>query len=103
MTSDETASDRSLVIRYSFFVTARNTPMLLGYSNLAGRPVWTYTIIVSPRAGPTLTIDNFAPVNSEMYLTYFLAAAGSSENFRAAPMDVFQPRISSYTGSQFAN
>jgi hypothetical protein len=40
--------------------------------------------IVSPRAGPTLTIDNFAPVNSEMYLRYFLAAAGSCENFRAA-------------------
>jgi hypothetical protein len=39
--------------------------------------------IVSPRAGPTLTMDNFAPVNSEMYLTYFLAAEGSCENFRA--------------------
>jgi hypothetical protein len=41
-----------------------------------------YKTIVSPRAGPTLTIDNFAPVNSEMYLTYFLAAGGSCENFR---------------------
>ena len=42
-----------------------------------------YKMIVSPRAGPTLTMDNFAPVNSEMYLTYFLAAEGSCENFRA--------------------
>src|SRR5207248_7072428 len=36
-----------------------------------------YRTIVSPRAGPTLTIDNFAPVNSQMYLTYFFAAKGS--------------------------
>ncbi len=42
-----------------------------------------YKMIVSPRAGPTLTMDNFAPVNSEMYLTYFLAAEGSCENFLA--------------------
>jgi len=42
-----------------------------------------YKTIISPRAGPTLTIDNFAPVSSEMYLTYFLAAGGSCENFRA--------------------
>src|SRR4029077_20350994 len=28
-----------------------------------------YTMIVSPRSGPTLIIDNFAPVISEMYLT----------------------------------
>ena len=42
-----------------------------------------YKMIVSPRAGPTLTMDNFAPVNWEMYLTYFLAAEGSCENFRA--------------------
>jgi hypothetical protein len=40
-------------------------------------------MIVSPRAGPTLIIDNFAPVNSEMYLTYFLAAGGSCEKVRA--------------------
>ena len=43
-----------------------------------------HKMIVSRRVGPTLTIDNFAPVNSEMYLTYFLAAEGSCENFRAA-------------------
>src|SRR5207249_486417 len=42
-----------------------------------------YSTIVSPRPGPTLTMDNFPPVNSEMYLTYFLAANGSCENFRA--------------------
>jgi hypothetical protein len=42
-----------------------------------------YKTIVSPRAGPTLTIDNFAPVNLEMYLTYFLVAEGSCENFLA--------------------
>ena len=40
-----------------------------------------YKMIVSRRAGPTLTMDNFAPVNSEIYLTYFLAAKGSCENF----------------------
>jgi hypothetical protein len=28
-----------------------------------------YKIIVSPRAGPTLTIDNLAPVSAEIYLT----------------------------------
>ena len=44
----------------------------------------THRTIVSPRAGPTLTIDSFAPVSSEMYLMYFLAAKGSCENFRAA-------------------
>jgi hypothetical protein len=44
----------------------------------------SHKTIVSPRAGPTLSIDNFAPVNSEMHLTYFLAAEGSCENFRAA-------------------
>jgi hypothetical protein len=43
-----------------------------------------HTTIVSPRAGPTLIIDNFAPVSSEMHLTYLLAADGSCENFRAA-------------------
>jgi hypothetical protein len=43
-----------------------------------------HNTIVSPRVGPTLTIDNFAPVNSEIYLTYFLADEGSCENFRAA-------------------
>ena len=41
------------------------------------------SVIVWPRSGPTLTIDNFAPVNSEIYLTYFLAAEGSCENFLA--------------------
>jgi len=50
--------------------------------------------IVSPRAGPTLTIVNCAPVNLEMYLTYFLAAEGSCENFLAERVGVFQPRIS---------
>ena len=39
--------------------------------------------IVSRRVGPTLTMDNFAPVNSEMCLTYFLASEGRSENLRA--------------------
>src|SRR6266849_9455779 len=57
-----------------------------------------YRMIVSPRAGPTLTMDNFAPVNSEMYLRYFLAAEGSCENFRAPRGDAFQPRTSLYTG-----
>ena len=51
---------------------------------LLARRAVAYKTIVSPRAGPTLTMDSFPPVNSEMYLTYFLAAAGSCENFRAA-------------------
>ena len=51
--------------------------------------------IVSPRAGPTLTMESFAPVNSEMRLTYFLAADGSCENLRAVRVDVFQPATSS--------
>jgi hypothetical protein len=54
-----------------------------------------YSTIVSTRVGPTLTIDGFAPANSEMYLTYFLAAKGSCENLRAVCMDVFQPATSS--------
>jgi hypothetical protein len=28
-----------------------------------------YRIMVSPRAGPTLTMDNFAPVSSEIRFT----------------------------------
>src|SRR5213080_724170 len=51
--------------------------------------------IVSPRVGPTLTMDNFAPASSLMYLTYFLVAEGSCENLRAVCIDVFQPGTSS--------
>jgi hypothetical protein len=58
-------------------------------------PSVIYRTIVSPRAGPTLTIESFAPASSEMYLTYFLAAEGSCENLRAVCMDVFQPATSS--------
>ena len=54
-----------------------------------------HNMIVSPRAGPTLTIEGFAPASSEMYLTYFLAAEGSCENLRAVFIDVFQPATSS--------
>ena len=54
-----------------------------------------YNMIVSPRAGPTLTMESFAPASSEMYLTYFLAAEGSCENLRAVCIDVFQPATSS--------
>jgi len=56
------------------------------YSNASRRSpkACVQRMIVSPRVGPTLTSDNFAPVNSEIYLTYFLAAEGSCENFRAA-------------------
>ena len=36
-----------------------------------------HKLIVSPRVGPTLTMESFAPASSEMYLTYFLAAEGS--------------------------
>ena len=63
----------SFVIRHSYFVILQ-----------LRRQARTHKMIVSPRVGPTLTIDNFAPVNPEMYLTYFLAAEGSCENFRAA-------------------
>ena len=54
-----------------------------------------HNMIVSPRVGPTLTMESFAPANSEMYLTYFLAAEGSCENLRAVCIDVFQPATSS--------
>src|SRR5262249_23503447 len=54
-----------------------------------------HNMIVSPRAGPTLTMESFAPASSEMYLRYFLAAEGSCENLRAARKDVFQPETSS--------
>ena len=64
------------VVRHSSLVTLSNYAS--GHSEL------DYTTIVSPRAGPTLTIDNLAPVNSEMCLTYFLAAEGNWENLRAA-------------------
>jgi hypothetical protein len=59
--------------------------------------------MVSRRVGPTLIMDSFAPVNLEMYLTYFFAAGGSCENFRAECVDLFQPHTSSYTGSQLAS
>jgi hypothetical protein len=65
----------SFVIRHSRFVIHRT--------------------IVSPRAGPTLTMESLAPVSSEMNLTYLLAAKGSCENLRAVCMDVFQPATSS--------
>ena len=54
-----------------------------------------YRTIVSPRVGPTLTMESFPPVSSERYLTYFLAAEGSCENLRAVCKDVFQPATSS--------
>src|ERR1044071_7683427 len=54
-----------------------------------------HKLIVSPRAGPTLTIESFAPASSEMNLTYLLAAKGSCENLRAVCIDVFQPATSS--------
>ena len=52
-------------------------------------------MMVSPRVGPTLIMDSFAPVNLEMYLTYAFAAGGSCENFLAEPVGLFQPRTSS--------
>ena len=67
-----------------------------GYSILPPRLTRrNYRIIVSPRAGPTLTMESFAPASSDMYLRYFLAAEGSCENLRAVWMDVFQPGTSS--------
>jgi hypothetical protein len=76
---------------------------VLRHSGIARSEQRVHSMIVSPRAGPTLTIDAFAPASSEMYLTYFLAAEGSCENLRAVCKDVFQPATSSYTGSQFAS
>src|SRR5262249_33504514 len=54
-----------------------------------------HSTIASPRAGPTLIMDGFAPASSEMYLTYFLADDGSCENSRAVCIEVFQPATSS--------
>jgi len=59
--------------------------------------------IVSPRAGPTLTIDNFPPVNSEIVSENFLAAGGSCEKCSRRVVDAFPTGISSYTASQLAN
>jgi hypothetical protein len=75
-----------MLVRHSGFVLL---------SSFDIRPPSFYRTIVSPRAGPTLTIESFAPASSEMYLTYFLAAEGSCENLRAVCMDVFQPATSS--------
>src|SRR5262245_14627552 len=67
----------------------------LGFARDDRRQNLRHNMIVSPRAGPTLTMESFAPASSEMNLTYFLAAEGSCENLRAVCMDVFQPATSS--------
>src|SRR6516164_284549 len=64
-------------------------------SNLRQLTNAAHKMIVSPRVGPTLTMESFAPASSEMNLTYFLAAEGSCENLRAVCMDVFHPATSS--------
>ena len=81
--------DQSAQVRS--FASLRMTPRRRGM--VISSPA--HKTIVSPRVGPTLTIDSFAPANSAMYLTYFFAAEGSCENFRAACVDAFQPRTSS--------
>ena len=81
------------VIRHSCFVISSSAEALNVERRCRART--RYRMIVSPRAGPTLTIESFAPASSEMYLTYFLAAEGSCENLRAVCVDVFQPATSS--------
>src|SRR6266481_141232 len=62
--------DQSAQVRS--FASLRMTPRRRGM--VISSPA--HKTIVSPRVGPTLTIDNFAPANSGMYLTYFFAAEG---------------------------
>ena len=96
MTKDRTANFFFFGIRASSLF--RHSAFVLRHSCSSGNlsSCWrVYNMIVSPRAGPTLTIESFAPVSSEMYLTYFLAAEGSCENLRAVCIDVFQPATSS--------
>ena len=97
MTNDQMqdAYARSFVIRASGLF--RHSTFVLRHS-VTPEPNASATghnMIVSPRVGPTLTMESFAPASSEMYLTYFLAAEGSCENLRAVCMDVFQPATSS--------
>src|SRR3954451_14263321 len=91
------------VIRHSCFVSSSGQNAFERSGDEPQSTARVHNMIVSPRAGPTLTIESFAPASSEMYRTYFLAADGSCENLRAVCIDLFQPATSSYTGSQFAN
>ena len=90
--SDYLGTDHNKVV---IFINAGQDPGGTYYlDNLKwARPGYNGCILTFETAG--LTIDNFAPVNSEIDLKYFLAAEGSCENFRAARIDVFQPGISS--------
>ena len=94
MTNDQMTHHRRWFSCHSSFVLVSSFDIrasTVGHESVWTIRFWTlarmqapaHKTIVSPRAGPTLTIDNFAPVNSEMYLRYFLAAGGSCENFRA--------------------
>jgi len=83
------------VIRHSCFVISFGQNAFECSGDEPQSSARDHNTIVSPRAGPTLTMESFAPVNSEMRLTYFLAADGSCENLRAVCVDVFQPATSS--------
>ena len=83
------------VIRYSGFVISSGQNAFECSGGESQPVARDHNTIVSPRVGPTLTMESFAPASSEMYLTYFLAAEGSCENLRAVCIDVFQPGTSS--------
>jgi len=96
MTKDRTANFLFFNTRASSLF--RHSAFVLRHSCSSGNltSCWrVYNMIVCPRAGPTLTMESFAPASSEMNLRYFLAAKGSCENLRAVCMDVFQPATSS--------
>jgi hypothetical protein len=87
MTTDQITKVLTAFLRQSCFVLTssfdtRGSSFLR--SNAFDIRASSYKTIVSPRVGPTLSMESFAPVNSEMYLMYFLAAEGSCENLRAA-------------------
>src|SRR3954466_16320735 len=79
------------VIRHSCWVISFEQSALECSGDEPQSSARDHNTIVSPRAGPTLTMESFAPANSEMHLTYFRAAEGSCENFRAVCIDVFPP------------
>ena len=87
MTTDQITKVLTAFLRQSCFVLTSSLDIGVSSflrSNASDIRASSYKTIVSRRVGPTLSIDNFAPVNSEMHLTYFLAAEGSCENLRAA-------------------
>jgi len=82
MTTDQITKVLTAFLRQSSSFDTRGSSFLR--SNAFDIRASSYKTIVSPRVGPTLSMESFARVKFKMYLTYFLAAEGSCENLRAA-------------------